>query len=105
MLARKVQVEASKRMDAADGDGNGARHAGQDAPIEQDPAIRHFPDVDQLRGMIILAVAPPEPEVADVTAAATSAVLESNHQRVLAGMLFQPAARLLVERDQERGIH
>lgn len=98
-------MEAAKRMDAADRNRNGSRHAGHDSQIEKDSATLNFPDINQLRGALIPIVAPPETEVTDMTPAATPAVLEGNHQRVTAGMFLQPAACLLVEGDQERGSH
>jgi hypothetical protein len=90
-------VKATKWSDAADRDRDGGGHARKDSPIEQDPATSHLADIDQPPRVSISRSAPTEPQVTDVTPASTAGVLIGDHQRIIARMLGNPLARLLVK--------
>jgi hypothetical protein len=53
-------MQAPERSDATNRDRDGSRHAGHDAPVEQDPPPGHVADIDQRR-LLIASAAPTEP--------------------------------------------
>lgn len=92
-------MQASKRSDAANRDGDGTRHPRQDSTINQDAAARHFSNLDQLSRALVAPAAPTEPQVTDVTPGSTVDVRIGEDEGVIAGMLGEPALRLFVEPD------
>jgi hypothetical protein len=94
-------VQAAEWSEAAHGDGDGSRHAGENPTVEQHPPAANLADVDQPVRVLVLSPTPTEPEVTDVTPASTTDVLIGDDQRIRAGMLGQPAFGLVVEGDSE----
>jgi hypothetical protein len=93
-------VQTAEGSQAANRDRDGARHAGHDPRIEQDPATGHPADLNEPR-LVIASPAPTEPQVTNVTPASAAGVAIGDDERVPIGTLAQPAARLLVEDDGE----
>jgi len=93
-------VQAAERAEAANGDGNPARHAGHDSRIEKDPPTGHRADLDE-RGPFIASPAPTEPQVTNVTPASAARVAIGDDERILGGVLDEPVPCLVVEYDGE----
>jgi hypothetical protein len=94
-------VQAAEWSEAADGDGDGRRHAGENPTVEKDAPAADLADVDQPVRVLVLSPTPTEPEVTDVTPASTTDVLIGDDQRIRARMLGQPALGLVVDDDSE----
>jgi len=93
-------VQAPERANAADGDGNPARHAGHDSRIEKDPPTAQRADLDQRRP-IIASPAPTEPQVTNVTSASAARVAIGDDERIPGGVVVEPAPSLVVEDNGE----
>ncbi len=95
LLAREVEVQATQRPDASNGDGNLLGHSKDDAPVQEDPAAARVADVDQGR-LLVSSPAPAEPHITDVTSATTPTVFVRDNERVLTRMFVQPAAGFVI---------
>ena len=93
-------MQAPERANAADGDGNPARHAGHDSRIEKDPPTGQHADLDQRRP-IIPSPAPTEPQVTNVTPASAAGVAVGDDEGIPGGVLVEPAPSLVVEDNGE----
>ena len=100
LIAGKVQVQPLERSEATNGDRDLARHAGHDSRVDKDPPAGHRADVDQL-GPFIASAAPTEPQVTNVTSASTARVAVSDDERIVVGMIGEPAPCPIVEYDIE----
>ena len=89
-----------ERSEATGGDRDSARHPRADSRVEKDPSAGHHADVDQPRRVAALP-ARTEPEVTNVSSAATAGVAVGDDERITAGMLLQPMPRPIVEHDDE----
>jgi hypothetical protein len=97
-------VRALERSETSNRDWDLARHPRHDSRVEKDSAAGHLSDVDQL-GPFIASPAPTEPQVTNVTSASTARVAIGDHERVLIGMLIEPALRSIVQYDGEFAHH
>ena len=61
LFAREAEVQTAKGSDAADRHRDSAGHAGQDSPVEQDPATGYLANIDKLLGSLVPRSAPTEP--------------------------------------------
>jgi hypothetical protein len=93
-------VQPLERSETTNGDWDLARHARHDSRVEKDSAAGHLSDIDQL-GPFIASPAPTEPQVTNVTSASTACVAIGDDERILVGMLVEPALRSIVQYDGE----
>jgi len=93
-------VQAAEGSEAANGDGDPARHASHDARIEKDPPTGQHADFDQRRP-IIPSPAPTEPQVTNVTPASAAGVAVGDDEGIPGGVLVEPAPSLVVEDNGE----
>jgi hypothetical protein len=94
-------VQAAKRPYSPNRDRDDRWQAGNDPAVEQDRPALDGPQVNESVRVIARRSAPTEPEVTYVTAASTSGLFVSDHERVVSLVLVQPGARRFVERDLE----
>jgi len=92
-------VQAPERAEATDRHGDQAGHARHDAWVNQDAPPGHFADLDERR--LVVAPAPTEPQVTNVTPASAACVAVGDDERVAGRLLAQPALGLVVEDDGE----
>jgi len=90
-------VQTAKGSEAGDRHRDRGGHPRHDSPVDQDPATGLLANIGELLGVLILRLAPTEPQVTNVTPASTAGVLIGDHQRILARMLGEPLLRLPVE--------
>ena len=93
-------MQPAERADASNGDRDLARHPRHDSWVDKDPPAGHLPDIDQRRALIASA-APTEPQVTNVTSASTARVAVGDDERVVVGMIIEPAPCPIVEFDNE----
>ncbi len=97
-------MQSAQWPDASNGDGYLLGHSADDALVDEDPPAGHVANVDERRPLVSL-LAPTQPHLTNVTAAATAAIFVSNNEGIPAWMLVQPAARLVIKYDYERFAH
>jgi hypothetical protein len=93
-------VQTLERSEATNRDGDLPSHPRHDSRVQEDAPAGHLSDIDQL-GPFIASPAPTEPQVTNVTSASTARVAIGDYERILVGVLVEPALRSIVQYDGE----
>ena len=93
-------MQASEWSEAANGDPDPVGHARPDSGIEKDAPAGNRADIYEC-GALIASPAPTEPQVTNVTSASAARVAIGDDERIVVGVLVEPAPCLAIEYDGE----